>query len=62
MRNVSYRVTTENGNEFVTNNYNEAKANGNYIEEVILTEIDETTKEQKEKMFAHADRVQRKRG
>lgn len=57
MRTVSYKVIKENGTEFITDNYKEAKADGNYIDEVILTEVDETTEEQKEKMFAHADKV-----
>lgn len=62
MRKIAYRVSTENGNEFITNDYNKAKANGNYIEETILTEVDPTPEKRKEMMFAHADRLKEKRG
>lgn len=57
MRKVSYRVVTETGNEFITTSYKEATNGENIIKETILTEVDETTDEQKRRMAFNAERA-----
>ena len=58
MRRVNYRVRKADGTEFHTTSYREATNGGNCIEETYLTEIDEKTKEQKERARARARKVQ----
>lgn len=58
MRKVNYRAKKADGTEFHTTSYREATNCGNRIEETYLTEIDERTKEQKERARVHARKVQ----
>lgn len=57
MRKVSYKVIRADDTEFYTTNYGEATSGGNRIVQTYLTEIDERTQEQKERMKARARRI-----
>lgn len=57
MRKVSYRAIRIDGTEFHTTSYREATKGGNRIVQTYLTEIDERTQEQKERMKARARRI-----
>lgn len=58
MRKIAYKVENQYTGNFETENYNLATARGNRIEKIILTPIDEMTKEEKEKAAIHARKVQ----
>lgn len=51
MRQIKYRVKAENGQEFITPNYEVAAGMGNHIIETILEDVD--TRTEKEKAWNH---------
>ena len=58
MRKIAYKVEDTNKKIFETENYDLATARGNRIEKIILSPIDEMTKEEKEKAAVHAKKIQ----
>lgn len=58
MRKIAYKVENKYTEIFETENYDLATAHGNRIEKIVLTPIDEMTKEEKEKAAIHARKVQ----
>jgi len=67
MRRVNYIVKQANGSSFITTDYSKATTEGNRIVKTFLTEINDTTEEQREAAREHARKyrgylAQRKRG
>lgn len=57
MRKVNYIVRQADGSMFGTTDYSKATADGNRIVETFLTEVDETTEEQRARAKAHAQKI-----
>ena len=61
MRGIAYRVENKYGEVFETKNYNATKENGNYIQKIILTPIDNMSAEEITKAETHARKVREAR-
>ena len=57
MRKVNYTVRQADGSKFNTTDYSKATADGNRIIKTFLTEVDDTTEEQRARAKAHAQKI-----